>query len=459
MAVEIIGKVEDVRRYREHLHKQGILTKRFIDSARSRGVQVVKKPEDYRIFNGRIKSAYGVKTGADGVETRIKKLDPDARLFVKGLANANIVDRMDERVEPAGMEIESFMKNPVLLLDHLYVSGVTVGKVIALDAQADGVHFEGFVGDPTRAPLTQAQIDTRSLVAQKLLQTVSIGFIPHKVQAPVFDNEGRLEEPAVILAWELLELSIVAVPANAGAVFEVGNLGVSLNDSKESKRTFSRSLSQGKKDATININKQETDSTKIQTLIFDKEIFTEEEAKDWAKENDFKADNVDETDDSYRLRQKDPSDFEDGSFKTIELTEGVKAVIGKLKKSVEDERAMEEKLDLLIDEMKGLNTTLGQVSETLGYIKQQNEKMLAKEMDTEKEDDEEKEDEDKKKGGDKEEEDKEKEDKEDKEDDEKSKSIDDLKNIIEKQNETIENISGIMLQLAEKINKGDRSEG
>lgn len=69
-------------------------------------------------------------------------------------------------------------------------------------------------------------------------------------------------------------------------------------------------------------------ATEIQTLIFSKEKFNREQAVKWAKDHDFKSDSVDETSTSFRLRQKEPSDFQDGSFRTIDITDGVKAVIG-----------------------------------------------------------------------------------------------------------------------------------
>ncbi len=75
-----------------------------------------------------------------------------------------------------------------------------------------------------------------------------------------------------------------------------------------------------------------TKQTEVQTLIFDKKSFkTASAAKRWAKEHDFKASKVDETDDSFRLRQAEPGDFV--RLRTIELREGVKAVVGPMKKS------------------------------------------------------------------------------------------------------------------------------
>jgi len=82
------------------------------------------------------------------------------------------------------------------------------------------------------------------------------------------------------------------------------------------------------------------DSTTVQTLVLSKEVFDSEEAAlAWAKEHDFLAEKVDETDSSFRLRQRDPAEFQEDSFRTIELTEGVSAVLGRL---LDDEEESEE---------------------------------------------------------------------------------------------------------------------
>lgn len=75
--------------------------------------------------------------------------------------------------------------------------------------------------------------------------------------------------------------------------------------------------------------------TTVQSLIFDKEQFpTRESAIEWAERNDMRSDKVDETENTFRLRQREPSDFRpDGfgpgeQFRTIRLRPGVQAVIG-----------------------------------------------------------------------------------------------------------------------------------
>ncbi|KKN72944.1 hypothetical protein LCGC14_0404980 [marine sediment metagenome] len=80
------------------------------------------------------------------------------------------------------------------------------------------------------------------------------------------------------------------------------------------------------------------DGTVIQTLILSKDTFEGvSNAKEWIKENDFVDDKVDETENSFRFRQREPNEFkEDGfgegeKFRTTEITDGVSAVIGFLK--------------------------------------------------------------------------------------------------------------------------------
>lgn len=83
----------------------------------------------------------------------------------------------------------------------------------------------------------------------------------------------------------------------------------------------------------------EQQGTVVQTLIFSKEKFkAAEEAKRWAGEHGFDHDKADETGESFRLRQRDPGEFQDESFKTIELSDGIQAVIGALKESRADFR-------------------------------------------------------------------------------------------------------------------------
>lgn len=89
-----------------------------------------------------------------------------------------------------------------------------------------------------------------------------------------------------------------------------------------------------KADVEAKLSKQET--TEVQTLVFSKESFTRARAVSWAKEHDFRSDKVDETSTSFRLRQREPDAFQEGSFRIISLTTGVQAVVGRPKQKSGD---------------------------------------------------------------------------------------------------------------------------
>ncbi len=290
---------------------------------------------------------------AAGTVKALKQVDPSERLYISGIANANIVDRMQERLDPRGIEVADYLKNAQLLAHHSYYH--PVGQVEQLEIQEDGVHFRGWIGDPVKGELTEMQKEVRSLVSQGILKTVSVGFIPKKVRAPLFDDQGNMTEPCVIESWELLELSVVSVPCNQDSVFEMRGY-----QNENASATVDGSKSQVKDI----FSQMASEDLEVQALIFSDANFTEESAIAWARDNDFLFDKIEETEDSWKLKQKDPNEFEPDSFRTIDITEGVKAVAGKVKDATDNagDNYQQESLTMLrtISEgIKGLTEVCG----------------------------------------------------------------------------------------------------
>lgn len=103
---------------------------------------------------------------------------------------------------------------------------------------------------------------------------------------------------------------------------------------------------------------------KIQTLIFSKDAFdSAAAAQAWAKQHAFRSDKVDETGDSYRLRQVDPSEFDESSFRTITITDGVKAVVGQPKAQKRDDEEERVVKLLPVEKAEDKQIVLGIVSE------------------------------------------------------------------------------------------------
>lgn len=102
-------------------------------------------------------------------------------------------------------ELDAYKANPVLLDSHNYESITRIiGKV--LNIRVEGEQLKGEVEFAEMNPLGAL---AKEMVINGYINTSSVGFIPKE-----FDNEGR------ILKSELLENSLVSVPANARALFE-----------------------------------------------------------------------------------------------------------------------------------------------------------------------------------------------------------------------------------------------
>lgn len=71
-------------------------------------------------------------------------------------------------------------------------------------------------------------------------------------------------------------------------------------------------------------------STKVQTVLFDKTLWTVSKAKKWLDDHGWKTPPADTTKDFHRFRQRPPFDFQKGTFRTIVFgakSRGIKAVI------------------------------------------------------------------------------------------------------------------------------------
>lgn len=73
---------------------------------------------------------------------------------------------------------------------------------------------------------------------------------------------------------------------------------------------------------------------KIQSIIFDRELWDYLEAKAWLKKHKYKFSDVDRTRYHYRFRQIDPKKIVKSSWATLKFGKdlGIKAVAGRLKK-------------------------------------------------------------------------------------------------------------------------------
>jgi HK97 family phage prohead protease len=126
------------------------------------------------------------------------------------IASTPDVDRQRDRVFPAGLVLDNYRKNPVLVYGHSYHEPWSViGKAGEIEVDMAGLRIKPELREPAND--SDPMHIVRALWDQGLLKAASIGFIPLETA----DNSlgGR-----DITKAELLEISLVPIPANQSAL-------------------------------------------------------------------------------------------------------------------------------------------------------------------------------------------------------------------------------------------------
>src|SRR5262249_4514905 len=118
------------------------------------------------------------------------------------------VDRAGDTIAVKGWKLDAFRRNPVVLLNHRQSDlPIGSGKVWTADDRLKGsVSFHGETGERVR-----------DLVENGVMRSTSVGFVPLRWQwSTAKDREGGID----FLEQELLEFSVVSIPANIDATVD-----------------------------------------------------------------------------------------------------------------------------------------------------------------------------------------------------------------------------------------------
>ena len=171
--------------------------------------------------------------------------DAEGNWLIEGLASTSDIDLDNEKILPTAFEksLPGFMKNPVLLLMHGFIekySYLPIGKVIKAEIKETGLWV--------KAMISKTAPEIWTLIKENILKAFSIGF--------KLNEEGIEEEEdtgiGIIKDLHLLEISVVPIPANPNALFEMAkSKGINLSNlnTKEEGNV-------NKKEETENNNKQ-----------------------------------------------------------------------------------------------------------------------------------------------------------------------------------------------------------
>jgi HK97 family phage prohead protease len=139
--------------------------------------------------------------------------DGEAEMLVSNAA----VDREGDRIMPEGCDAAGYLKNPVILFGHDFRS-IPIGSCTGLDVSKAGIRARWKWN-------AEDELGGRVMRAWNggFIRSASIGFIP-KAGRP--NDVGGVD----ISKWELLEISLVPIPANAEAVRALKSLGFAASD-------------------------------------------------------------------------------------------------------------------------------------------------------------------------------------------------------------------------------------
>ena len=166
---------------------------RGIDHMREVIREAKDKLEDKKNFTAKLNTTY---TEAEGKKS----------LKASFVISTDTIDRQGEIVDQDGWEFANYMKNPVVLDTHRYESiDDVVGKVVGQPRRKGN----GWIVDMEFADTPKGRL-AQELVANGFINTVSVGFRSMQRRP-----EGKLTRH---IKMELLEVSLVAVPANPEAL-------------------------------------------------------------------------------------------------------------------------------------------------------------------------------------------------------------------------------------------------
>lgn len=137
------------------------------------------------------------------------KQDDSGEWIIEGYASTDAVDSYNEIVDPKAFTpyLSKFREFPVLLLNHEWGSQ-PIGKIVDAEIRERGLWI--------KALISKTAPDVWMLINEGILKAFSIGFIGKRLEESFDDNK-----PSIWREVELVEISVVNVPANREALFAI----------------------------------------------------------------------------------------------------------------------------------------------------------------------------------------------------------------------------------------------
>jgi len=136
--------------------------------------------------------------------TKTKSIDTENMIVNNIIGSDDTIDRHGDRINPKGWVLDNFKKNPVIMLNHNYEQ-FPIGKAINVRRKENALFF-----DVQFSKTLELAKQAFNLVKEGIMNAWSVGFLPLE-----FAKAGS---DYTIEKMELLELSLVGIPANPNAL-------------------------------------------------------------------------------------------------------------------------------------------------------------------------------------------------------------------------------------------------
>jgi phage head maturation protease len=147
---------------------------------------------------------------------------------IRYVASDETVDRYGDIIRAAGWKLENYRKNPVLMFGHMRDHPLPIGKVA--NVEVVGTQLEA-TAEFTPEGLSDFADECWRFVEAGYLNAVSVGFMPlaepNYIYADDDPDHKRWPTGYEFVDQELLELSVVPVPANPQALAVARALAIS----------------------------------------------------------------------------------------------------------------------------------------------------------------------------------------------------------------------------------------
>ena len=201
-------------------------------------------------------------------------LQEDGSITIKGLASTNALDRTGDIIDHNAWKdggLDNYGDNPIILFNHDY--NRPIGRAKYCDVTQNGLELE--------AKISKSAGDIVDLIKDGVLGAFSVGF---KVKDAEYNKET---DGFFIKSAELLEVSVVSIPANQTATFSISKSFDNDEEYQEFKQQFNKAHSvesvitdKTEQPGAANADNMEKDmSNDNSSPDFDLKAFAEEVAK------------------------------------------------------------------------------------------------------------------------------------------------------------------------------------